>query len=267
MIVPVGPFHKAPVGGGVLGFPSPLQFPNLELYLNSKLGIAGNDGDRIHTWPDQSGKVRNAVGAGEFDAVYRTIQANGASPNGSPTLQTDGFDAPFRQFWLNNSPNLNPWPGLTNGYSFYWVLNPRLPNSSSTNQALWMEGGTSRFRIYLEQTGVYALVDEAGAGTPRATTRAFQTGWQSGRAIIHGPSPGTADMYLNGTLLTWAGTNVITLNTALCIGYVLDQLGLNNVEGLNSFQGAFVWFSVAHPLSTQKLIDNYLRWSFGLSLI
>src|SRR5437016_8334994 len=261
------------VGGSAAGFPIPTNQPGMELYLNSArgFGLSGNDGDRPNTWPDKSGNARNAGRmTSDFAPVYRTIIANGASPNGTPTLQFDGFDPPFSQF-MGTGTVPNPWPSIINGYTFYFLFNLRTAvNSSSGGDLLFCEQANAHWRVSPRNPGGSHFVTYHDDLIDHASGQMPVTGWQTLRFVLtpsvpQAPATGTVTAFRNGTALTFAD-NTYQFTPGISVGYVIGQLATNLIVGMDAFVGVFAWYSRAHTTSLQRLLEDYWRLQFGLTL-
>lgn len=234
---------------------------NVFLYLNSNLGLSGADGSNVTSWPDQSGNGYNATDTGT--AVHPTLQKTTGvqTPNGKQTVRFYGQDFPNQCILGNASPN--PYPSITNGWTFYFGYYMLNPVSSSSLQMLWDENSGGLMRYVPEDSGtVYGYRDQVGEKL--SSTTSILNAWQSNRWVFK--TDNTVDIFVNGTSVTWPGAHTWSLAAAMQ-GYTLGNLLANEVTGLNAYVAWVLWYTVAHTAAQQKTEDNFLRGYFGLPLI
>lgn len=261
-MIPCGPFRRIPLGGGSLFNPAAL--PGLELYLDSRLGLSGSHNSIVEPWPDQSGHARDAANYTQSgnSGKMRLQTTSNLSPNGQQTVLFTGADANSAVVGQNVAPN--PWPAVTNGYTFYAGFNGLAAASSSLLQLLFNEGGAANFRWVAEGTGSKWEYRD-GAGANRVTNTAYGTGWKSERLIIK--ATGTVDMVIDGVTATWQGgwNQQWNITPGALSGYMIGNLSTNLVVGLHALLGWFLWYSNEHSPTLQSVVDNYLRTRFGMA--
>src|SRR5690242_10645713 len=116
-------FNRIDTGGGVLF--SPQALPNLELYLDSRLGVTGADGSTVTAWPNQAstGTARDGLpDTGNGNAGNVILKKNApTSPSGVQTLLFSGVDFPSAPVF--RSRTAFQWPSISQGYTLYFGFN------------------------------------------------------------------------------------------------------------------------------------------------
>lgn len=264
---------------------SPLQIPNLELYLDSRLGVPGaTDGNTFGTWNDQSGHARNAVsmgGAPPFvDPTYWITTGANLTPTGQPTVEW-GLTTAFPGNALASAAFL--WPVMTRGYTFYsyeLISGKTAGPYPFVNQVIWA-GWTGAFVTTPPQlafdTGTgpapgrsLGAIDVAGGGNPhqysqRSTVDAL---WRIKTWVWNPPinNTTTIDFYVNNVAQAQVAGPA---NGDLGAGPGTQRYSIGGAANGNVCarcrQGFFLWYSDAHDSATRALFLAWANTLWGLS--
>lgn len=264
----IGPFLRGVTGPPII---SPGGLPNLELYVDSRLGVSGSDGAAITTWPDQTPNLRDLL-------------RQGATP--APTLLTTSTTSPKGVQLLRWTPA--PGPGFVNGTSMATAIltNLNFP-TSARGMTVYMWGvfraTTNDFNL---ATGFRTITDgnwESGIQSSDGTHRMYiRTNSGGGATRLFGtaqvtpvtgvltwiyrpPNDGTgaAQLYVNGTLQSPAASALWQI-TQTQTGNIL--VGTADTAGTRSFDadlGAVIWYSDAHTDAVRAGVERFLRRTFG----
>lgn len=269
-------------GGAKLPPYLPLTLPNLELYLDGRLGLgAFADGASVTTWADQSGHSPGRDAIHQTGGTDPTMGRSGTNltPKGAPTVAflPAGTKAANDAAGLGSrTPFVWTPPGLR-GYTFYWygqALLKSLTGYNFVNQVAFAGDSTNAKVQFLTDSGAglgarsnqFGLVDDRGGGNPLTfgATSGIASRWTLNALVLPPPDNNTvpARYYVNGALqplttgspANWLSTVALTPTTA--------SFAVGNTTGLNvSFrgnQGAVIWYSDTH---SQATIDLFTLWA------
>jgi hypothetical protein len=277
---PLGPFRRVHIGGGGALLPGPGNFSNLELYLDSRLGLSGfADGANVNLWPDQSGHspARDAIptvggGGPTLDPTMGRTGAN-LTPAGAASVvwkgnRDDQALAGRTQFnW--------PQPSLR-GYTLYFyglTEQKTIGPYSFVNQTVFGLDPTNFHLQHTVNTGgapqSYGFIDDAGGGNPHrfGTSASVQGKWALHTVVLPPPNNNTVPglYYLNGVLIaqTAGPANYQASDTGV------SSYGIGNNLGLNvALRGNIGWYAVyseAHAASRIALLTLWTKVFFGLT--
>ncbi len=278
----MGRLHSAPIDDEVkraVEF-SPLSLPNLELYLDSRLGTSAfADGASLTTWPDFSGHspIRDAViaaysGAGFVaPTIWKTTGAQ-LTPTGRPTVEW-GLTTAFPGNILGSAGTFL-WPDTaTRGYTFYYygrTISKVTPTWPFVNQvAFGSNNAISALRPELVLdlgTGIptprsIGAVDDAGGGNPHSFNllSTISNTWKLHTWIFPVPNNNTTPMsyFLNGVSQAQVSGPA---NWQAATGTTRYNVGGNFTGNVvvRGNQGFFLWFSDTH---SQGIIDLFVNWA------
>src|SRR5207248_6450995 len=118
--------HPVTMGQSALPAFYPSSLPNLQLYLDTRLGLGSVlDGGAISTWPDQSGHspTRDAVAQAGWNKPTLSRTGGNLSPKGKPSAVWATPDNPTPQ-GLGAAGTIGAWPSIAAGYTIYWYGRP-----------------------------------------------------------------------------------------------------------------------------------------------
>lgn len=275
MSFPIGPFRRLPLGGGAKISPFlPLSFPNLELYLDSRLGVSSfADGANVTTWPDQSGHSPGQ------DAIHNLIDptmgrtGSNLTPRGTPSVvfqvadDTQGLQCRTAKNWT---------PVNTRGYTIYYygkTLSKTVGgNYFFVNQNVFSFDSANFHVQHVQDTGGtrnYGLVDDAGGGNPHkfGTTASISGNWALQTLVLPPPNNNTVPCkyYVNAVQIAQTGGPANYVSTQAGVsGYALGNTTNFNIAFRGNI-GAYFIFSDNHSDATIALFNLWASLFFGLT--
>lgn len=271
IIAPAG-IMRCNVGGGTAGFGPyfPLSLPNLELYLDSRIGISAADGAAFAPWLDQSTNARDAIAAGGsfLNPVYHS--ASSLTPKGKATVEW-GTATAFPGNALGSASF--GWPLIgTRGYTTYWYGKPIAKTAAPypfINQTAWNRGNANQSVGLLldDGSGGVGIQDDNGGGAPHvfSSLSTVGGGWHVFTSVFPVPDNNTVPcrFYVDGALKSQVSgpTNYVS-SLAGNDSYILGNAGNGNTV-VRGFQGFFLWYSDTHSLATINQVKTWAGIYFG----
>lgn len=268
-LIPYGLGQRAQVTMGGAPAINPLSLPNLELYLNSTLGLSGAHDSAVSTWPNQSSHGTARDGLQDIVAIQPRLQTtSNLSPTGKQLVRFDGLNSPNGD--TMDSPTFSV-PSPTDGQTFYCWIRARQPartqfpnfthlfsdRSTRRNPALYLGG--------IDEDNKYGMSvnSSIGPGT-RYHFDTFAPGVQTIVWVLSPPAAScTVRFFRNGVE---TGTDALVGSASGFVGG-FDLCSANGSLGGNGAVdgdlGAFIWYSVAHSAGIRTGVTAWLQSYFG----
>lgn len=253
---------------------SPFNFPNLELYLDSRFGVTAADGATFGTWEDQTANSRDALtrtADGFTDPTYWSSTVANLTPNGQPTVEW-GLTTAFPGNILASAAFA--FPTMARGYTFYHyerVLAKTAGPYPSVNQVM-LAGHNGALvtvmpQLLLDSGGAnrrLGIVDAAGGGAPKEfdTLASIAGAWKIHTVIFEAPGNNTTPChyFVNGVEQTQFAGNPFGDFVMGMQGYSIGGAVNGNVVA-RCRQGFFIWYSDTH---NQATINLFVAWAAAL---
>lgn len=250
----------------------PLSLSNTDVFWYSASSLTSfNDGDRIQTWVDLSGRNNNAFQTTQGKRPILTIEDEGTI-NGQATLFFNGANSSFN---LNNTTDINTGSNYTEK-SLMLIF--RTSDEIENMQVIYEEGGTTRgFNLYIYEeklyTGVWNRANDAGTSASYYDVVSIDAPVEINKdymvEVVFDSNNDTFSLFVNGQLAnSTSGIGTIyahggNIGIGGVSGYTRTHIGDRQHSHFEGYIGEALFFETALDQEELDSLETNIGFPYG----